>query len=165
MNFHGFRRVSGAELAVCLFSLVVPATAQKHISYSRSELRKAMREASTADQCRTLATWFREEEATFRGKAAAEDRDYELYNRMPGPSKYPTRADTARAFRDYYFSKANQMAALADRYETQLAQPDPSYRHVTANESSADPPLSQNERMLLERIERIEQQLAPPKTP
>jgi hypothetical protein len=54
------------------------------------------------------------------------------------------------------------MAALAYRYETQLSPLDPSYRHVTASESSADPLLSQNERMLLERIERIEQQLGPP---
>lgn len=49
---------------------------------------------------------FREEEVTFRDKAAAEDRNYELYDRMPGPSKYPTRADTARAFRDYHLPKA-----------------------------------------------------------
>jgi hypothetical protein len=140
--------------------------AQNHAHYSRSELRRMMKEASSADQCRTLATWFREEETIFRVKAEAENRDYERYKNVLIPAKFPTRADTARGLKDYYSYKANQMAALASRYETQLSRLDPSYRPVTTTTAAmtetpittATPSLSQNEKMLLDRIERLEQQ-------
>jgi len=95
-----------------------------------------MREASTADQCRTLATWFRGEEATFRGKAEAENKDYERY-KTTARVKVPTRADNARSLAGTYTNKANRMAELAARYETQLARLDPSYRTVAATASAA----------------------------
>jgi hypothetical protein len=149
-----------------VISLVLPMAAQNHAHYSRSELRRMMKEASSADQCRTLATWFREEETTFRVKAEAENRQYERYKNMLIQAKFPTRGYTARELRNRYSYKANQMAARASRYETQLSRLDPSYRPVTTNPSAmpgtpittAPPSLSQNEKMLLDRIERLEQQ-------
>ena len=125
-----------------------------------------MREANTPEQCRILATWFREEEATFREKAEAENRDYEHY-KVRAATKVPTRADNARSLRDYYSEKANHMAALATRYETRLAELDLSYRPVTGTASrTAVTPMtttpassSQNEKMLLERIEELERQV------
>jgi hypothetical protein len=114
----------------------LPAAAQSEVHYSSSELHKMMREASTADQCRTLATWFRGEEATFRGKAEAENKDYERY-KTTARVKVPTRADNARSLAGTYTNKANRMAELAARYETQLARLDPSYRTVAATASAA----------------------------
>ena len=160
-----------AGLAVCLFSLALPMAAQNHVHYSRSELGTMMRQASTADQCKTLATWFREEEVSSRSKAGAENRDYERYKNLMVPAKFPTRADSARRLGDYYSYKADQNAAFASRFETQLSRLDPSYRAAISTGPSparapgatASAPLSQNEKMLLDRIQRLEQQVAQPR--
>jgi len=134
MKTNGLGCFRAAALAMWAIGAVLPAAAQSQAHYSSSELRKMMREASTADQCRTLAAWFRGEEATFRGKAEAENRDYERY-KTTVRTKAPTRADNARSQADSYSNKADKMAALAARYETQLAQLDPSYRPATAASS------------------------------
>jgi hypothetical protein len=117
----------------------LPVLADNHANHSRSELRQVMREANTADQCRLLAAWFREEEVAWRGKAEAEEKDYERYKALVR-TKVPTRADNARSWRDYYSNKAGHMAELAARYETELARLDPSYRPVTAAVSTAGAP-------------------------
>ena len=83
-----------------------------------------MREAHTADQYKDLAAWFRKEEAKFRSKAEAEERDYVLYKDRFPAAKYPTPAESARALSDYYLYKANKMAAIADRYDKQLSRTD-----------------------------------------
>jgi hypothetical protein len=131
MRSNGFGCLRAAALAVCAIGALLPAAAQSKANYSGPELRKMMREASAADQFRTLATWFRGEEATFRGKAEAENRDYERY-KTTVHTKVPTRADNARSMAGYYSGKADRMAALATRYETQLSQLDPNYRPVKA---------------------------------
>jgi hypothetical protein len=122
-------------LAICAIATVLPAAAQSQVQYNRSELHKMMREASTADQFRTLANWFRGEEAALRGKAQAERLDYERY-KTTVRTKAPTRADNARSMADHYSYKADKMAALAAGYETQLARLDPSYRPVTTTASA-----------------------------
>ena len=66
------RRAQTDVLAIYLISVVLPVAAQNYVHYSRSELRRTMREASTADQYRTLATWFHEQETIFRCKAEGE---------------------------------------------------------------------------------------------
>ena len=113
-----------AGLVLCAVSAVLPRlAAQDHQHYSRTELRKMMQQASTPEQLQRLATWFREEEATLRGKAEAENRDYERY-KVQVQTKVPTRADNARSLRDRYSQKADHVAALAARCEIRLAQSD-----------------------------------------
>jgi hypothetical protein len=86
---------------ICAAILVSPiAAAQQHGHYSRSELHRMMRDASTADQYKALAVWFRQEETTFRMKAEAEDIEYLRYKSRTVGSKYPTPADSARALSD-----------------------------------------------------------------
>ena len=133
MKSNRFSCLRVAALAVCVVGMALPAKAQSH--YSSSELRQMMREASTADQFRTLANWFRGEEAALRGKAQAERLDYERY-KTTVRTKAPTRADNARSMADHYSYKADKMAALAAGYETQLARLDPSYRPVTTTASA-----------------------------
>jgi hypothetical protein len=135
MKTNGLGCFRAAALAMCAIGAVLPAAAQSQAHYSSSELHKMMREAGTADQCRTLAAWFRGEEATFRGKAEAENRDYERY-KTTVRTKVPTRADNARSQADSYSNKADKMAALAARYETQLARLDPSYRPAMATSAT-----------------------------
>jgi len=135
MNSKGFCHFP-AGLAICVMAVALPAAAQNHAHYSRSELRRMMREASSPDQYRTLVTWFREEEAIFRSKAEAENRDYEHY-KVRVRTKAPTRADNARNFRDYYVYKADKMAGLASRYETILSRLDPRYQPVAASHGGA----------------------------
>jgi len=147
-----------ASLAVCVIGVVLPLAAQNHAHYGRSELRKMMREASTVDQYRTLATWFREEEAAFREKAEAQAKKFEGIK--TSWSKQPTSVDTARAARDNYLYKADRMATLAKRYETELSRLDPNYRAPSA---AAPAPPCQDEKMLLDRIERLEQQNRQPR--
>ena len=136
MKSNGFSCLRVAALAVCVIGVALPAKAQSH--YSSSELRQMMREASTADQDRTLATWFRGQEAAFRAKAEAEYKDFERY-KTTVRTKVPTRADNARNLADHYSNKANEMSALATRYETQLALLDPSYRPTTASTAAGTP--------------------------
>lgn len=152
----GMRRSRTAGLAICLISVVLPMAAQNHVHYGRSELKRMMREASTADQYRTLVTWFREQETTFRGKAEAENRDYDRYKDRLVPAKYPTPADTARGLRDYYTYKANQMAGLATRYEIQLSRVDPSYRPViTTAPAAAGTPITTAPPSLSQKRENV----------
>jgi len=170
MNSNGFRRSGWMWLAVCAIGATLPAIAQDHAHYSRPELRKMMKEAATGDQYRSLATWFREEETVLRGKARMENAEFEKYKDAMVLGKYPTRVDTARSLRDYYSYRANRMATLATRYETELARLDPAYRPVAAEAnavaeartSNAQPQLSGNERMLLDRIEQLERQTGRP---
>ena len=136
MKSNGFSCLRVAALAVCVIGVALPAKAQSH--YSSSELRQMMREASTADQDRTLATWFRGQEAAFRAKAEAEYKDFERY-KTTVRTKVPTRADNARNLADHYSNKANEMSALATRYETQLALLDPSHRPTTASTAAGTP--------------------------
>ena len=123
-----------AALAVCVVGMALPAKAQSH--YSSSELRQMMREASTADQDRTLATWFRGQESVFRAKAEVEYKDFEHY-RTTVRTKVPTRADNARNLADHYTNKANEMSALAARYETRLSLLDPTFRPTPTTASIA----------------------------
>jgi hypothetical protein len=136
MKSNGFSCLRVAALAVCVIGVALPAKSQSH--YSSSELRQMMREASTADQDRVLATWFRGQEAAFRAKAEAEYKDFERY-KTTVRTKVPTRADNARNLADHYSNKANEMSALATRYETQLAFLDPSYRPTTASTAAGTP--------------------------
>ena len=136
MRSNGFSCFRAAAFAACVIGIALPAAAQIQERLSSSELHKMMREAHTADQCRTLATWFRGEEATFRGKAEAENTDYERY-KTTARTKAPTRADNARSLAGYYSGKADKMAELAIRYESQLSRVDPSYRPVTTTASAA----------------------------
>ena len=135
-----FRCSQAAGIAVWVFIVAPQAAAQDSVHYSRSGLRKMVREAD------------------------AENRDYERLQRMVVPAKYPTRADTARGLRDYYSYRASQMASIAAGYEIQLSRLDPTFRPVTPVESPAAPPLSENEKMLVDRIERLERQIGPPRT-
>jgi hypothetical protein len=141
-----FPKVRSADwVIVCLFAFVVPiAAAQENVHFTRSEVRRIVREAKTPDQYKMLAGWFRTEETVFRSKANTENGEYLRYKNRFTAAKYPTYADTTRNLRDYYLYRANKSASLASRYEIQLSKVDPNYRPGRSPESMSTGMQSKN---------------------
>jgi hypothetical protein len=134
----------------------IPAAAQNQAHYTRSELKRLEREARTADQVRELARWYRGEEQVFRQKAKDENQELLRRQKMVLPGKFPNPVDSARSLRDYHNYKADQMAKRAARYETELQRLDPMYRIVPAEPVVS---FSPSEKVLLDRIQRLERQV------
>jgi len=156
-SLNGFL-LRAALLALCPLSLGSVMQAQDRVHYGRTQLQKMMREANTADQCRTLVTWFRQEEAHFLDKAQQENAEYERLRQSSVPAKFPRPQDSAQSLRDYYNRKSQKMALLADQFEIRLSRLDPSYHPAPKPTNIAAHP--ESEKMLLERIERLERQVA-----
>ncbi len=88
-------------------------------SYSHAKLRKMISEAHTAEQYKTLATYFSSRERSYEQKAAIEKREWlrlrpvyaTLYH------KYPRPADASKNWYEYLTHEAQQMDAQAAHYE------------------------------------------------
>jgi hypothetical protein len=100
-----------------MFALAQPDAVQPH--YTHSELKLLMRNVHTTDQYQQLASYFRSQQAIYNSKAAAEKAEWDRRKAITASPalKYPSPADSARNLYDYYASKANQMASLAQSYE------------------------------------------------
>lgn len=87
--------------------------------YSHAELRKMIREAHTAEQYQTLATYFSSQEMSYEQRAAVEKREWlrlrPVYATLN--QKYPRPADSSRNWYMYLTYKAQQMDAQATHYE------------------------------------------------
>lgn len=101
-------------------ALAQPDTAQPH--YTRSELKLLMRNAHTPDQYQQLASYFRSQQSIYSDKAASEKTEWDRRKAITASPalKYPTPSDSARNLYDYYTSKADQMASLAQSYEQRV---------------------------------------------
>src|ERR1700733_1668847 len=92
----------------------VPASHQK---YHRSELKQMARTAHTSEDLERLATYFEDKEQEFRKKAEDEKRELDRRLAMPYASpKYPTPADSARGWLQYYLLKADEFGQRATNY-------------------------------------------------
>ena len=162
MSLNRFWSSKPVGLFIVAVAMTLRLSGQSHPNYTQSELRKLMSEANEPEQRKILVSWFHGEEQTFRRKAEEENQRYERYKRSNFPSKFPAPAESARALRDYYTYRADKMAALEAKYDgsSSLAGGNPRVG-VTAG---AAQPGSQTERMLLERVEKLEQQIHSSKT-
>jgi len=144
---------AAATVAVCILSGVGQLAAQNQAAISKEDLQTMKRSASTPEEYRALASYYRGQQQLYLAKAEEESRELA---RVPastaGASKHPSEADTLRSGRDYYLSKASAMSAHANKYEARL-QPSPGETEAAA--ATAAPSLSQSERMLL--VSKLEQ--------
>lgn len=97
--------------------LAQSGTAQPH--YTHSELKLLINNAHTPEQYQQLATYFRSQQSIYGDRAAAEKIEWDRRKAITASPalKYPSPADSARNLYDYYTSKENQMASLAQSYE------------------------------------------------
>lgn len=109
--------------AMCLTGAALPAQPRDHAHFTRSELRRLIRNAHTDEQYQTLATCFRALETHFRRKAADQDQEYQRLRFRTLPAKYPTPADSAKGLRDYYRYRAAQADVMAAKFEARITVP------------------------------------------
>jgi hypothetical protein len=88
-------------------------------SYSHAELKKMIGEAHTAEQYKTLATYFSSRQTSYEQKAAEEKHEWlQLSGGYAAPYlKYPRPADASRNRYEYFTYEAQQMNAQAAHYE------------------------------------------------
>jgi hypothetical protein len=80
-----------------------------------------MREARTPIDYRQLAEYFEYQKLRWRAKAQAEAEEwFHCARNFVLPTKFPTRADSARMLCQYYSYKADKMASLAAQYKQKL---------------------------------------------
>jgi len=90
--------------------------------YSRAELKQQIATAHTPQQYRALASYYRQQESSFRAQQAAEKLVWEqrAQNTTSTAQKYPRPVDSAHYLYDYYSYQADRSAQQAAHYE-QLA--------------------------------------------
>jgi hypothetical protein len=90
--------------------------------YNRSELKQQIATAHTPEQYQALASYYRQEERSFRAQQAAEAILWEqrAQNTTSTARKYPRPVDSAHYRYDYYGHEADRSAQQSAYYE-QLA--------------------------------------------
>jgi hypothetical protein len=148
----------------CILYPALVAIGQESLHFSKKELYELMRQANTPEQCRLLSRYFRAQERAFRVKAAQEQANYRQLLKGWMPSKYPTPAQSQQALYQYQVHRADQMAALAARYEQKLAG-NRTGEAVALRPGNIDPAsrpegeisgMTPSEKVLLQRIEVLE---------
>jgi hypothetical protein len=123
--------MSRRALASAILSLVLPVggaaqsipnTAAPPTHLTRQELSNLLKTAHSSAEYRQLAAYYREREADYRAKAAAEkiERDRRAQVNAALYQKYPRPVDSAQYLYESYLVDADQAAAKAQHYE-QLA--------------------------------------------
>jgi|SRR5271154_5845335 len=90
--------------------------------YSRAELKQLIAIAHTPEQYKALASYYRQQERSFRARQAEEKLIWEqrAQNTTSTAQKYPRPVDSAHYLYDYYAYEADRSAQQATHYE-QLA--------------------------------------------
>lgn len=93
---------------------------------SRAQLKQMEREAHTADEYRTLASYFRWRQADFDRQAHDELVFWarRSMNVSLAAAKYPAPADSSRNRYDYFVYEAQKMSAQASHFESLSAKAD-----------------------------------------
>lgn len=88
-------------------------------NYSRSELKKMVRDAHTEDQYATLASYYRYRQQVFEQQAHAELTEWARRSQVVvGPAnKYPRPVDSSRNRYEYFSYEAQQMSRSAERFQ------------------------------------------------
>ena len=108
-------------LISCLGTGAIRLNADDPPHYSRKQLHQMMREARTLSDYQLLADYFQYQQLRWRAKAEAEAEEwFHCARNFVLPTKFPTRADSARMLWQYYSYKADKMASLAAQYKQKL---------------------------------------------
>ncbi len=88
--------------------------------YSKSEIRRLIASAHTADQYRTLAAYFRSQQQHFEREAQVEKAEWQRRSEnVSGPAaKYPRPVDSSRNRYEYFAYEAQEMDRQAAHYES-----------------------------------------------
>jgi hypothetical protein len=136
--------------------------------YGRKEVHKLMQRASTPEEYRLLASYFRTKEKTYRLKASSDQQQYERVRKAVYIPKFPTPAETAKSKEQYDEYKADQMAALAMKYEQQafgpMEVPKTKVTRTSAEETAETNSAEQvhftaNEQLILQKLQDLEHQV------
>lgn len=116
------RRIAIAALfaSLSLSLSVARAESDSPVNYSRSELKKMMRDAHTPEQYRELACYYQERQQEFEQTAHDELVWFarRSMNVSLAAAKYPTPTDSSRNRYEYFNYEANQMGKRAAHYES-----------------------------------------------
>ena len=87
--------------------------------HSRAELKQQIAIAHTPEQYRALASYYRQQEGSFRAQQAEEKIVWEqrAQNTTSTAQKYPRPVDSAHYLYDYYAYEADRSAQQATHYE------------------------------------------------
>lgn len=104
------------SVATPLALLADPETAPQ---YSKSEVRRLIHTAHTAEQYRALASYFRSQQQHFEQQAQEEKAEWQRRSEnVSGPAaKYPRPVDSSRNRYEYFAYEAQQMDHQAAHYE------------------------------------------------
>ena len=108
---------------IAVESCLVPAQAQEPKHLSRKQIRLLMERTAAADECQTLASYFRYRELSFRAKAQNTFDEFVTEGGASATStKSVSRAEVVYRLREHYLCLADKNATLAERYVARLHQ-------------------------------------------
>jgi hypothetical protein len=104
---------------VVLASLGSYADPSNALQYSKSDIRRMMREARTVDQYHALADYFRSQQQHLERQAQAEKEEWQRrsQNTSSLAAKYPRPADSSRNRYEYFSYEAQEMQRQAAHYD------------------------------------------------
>jgi hypothetical protein len=107
-------------LAFALASGIARAESANALNYSRSELKKMVRDAHTPEQYRVLTSYYRMRQQQFANQAHDEIVWFarRSMNVSLPAAKYPTPLDSSRNRYEYFDYEAQQMSRQAAHYES-----------------------------------------------
>jgi hypothetical protein len=118
-NIQSAIAVAMGVLIACAAGAAQPASP----GYSHAELKKMISEARTAEQYKTLASYFRAQENSYEQKAAEEKQEWQRRSQINAAlyQKYPRPADSSKNRYEYFAYEAQQSNAEASHYENLAA--------------------------------------------
>ena len=104
---------------VVLASLGSHADPSSSVQYSKTDLRRMMREARTVEQYHALADYFRSQQQRLELQAQAEKEEWQRRSQnVSGPAaKYPRPVDSSRNRYEYFSYEAQEMQRQAGHYD------------------------------------------------
>ena len=113
-------QIACALLAFALTSGMASAASVKVGNYSRSDVKKMIQEAHTAQQYQTLAAYYRSRQQAFAEQAHEEIVWFarRSMNVSLPLGKYPTAVDSSRNRYEYFNYEAQKMSQKAAHYES-----------------------------------------------
>jgi hypothetical protein len=85
--------------------------------YTRSQIKKMMRDAHTPDQYKALENYYGEQQRNYLSQAADERREWiGRQSTSAAVAKYPRPEDSARNLYEYLMYKASEAGTLSEKY-------------------------------------------------
>lgn len=121
------RKVQGVTYLIVLAAGFAFAQPQTGTQYSHAEVQKMIRDARTAQQYQTLATYFRARQQALEQQAQSEKVEWDRRSQITAASyqKYPRPADSSRDRYEYFTNEVQQMGEQAAHFENLSANVQP----------------------------------------